>query len=220
MSVPVVPSKPVSVPVVASKRLNPFGCLIHPFDGFYAVKEEGKGSLLASGAIILVFFIATIFKRQSTGYTFNHADLSALNIWLIAAKTLVLYALWVAGNWAVATWMDGEGKAKQIGIVSAYALIPYVAAIIVSTLLSKVLVQEEGMFLGYITSVAMIWSAVLMFIGMLIIHDYGAVKTLQSIALTFAAMGIVVFLAVLFYTLFQQVYVFIYTIYNELLFRL
>ncbi|CAM4088286.1 YIP1 family protein [Paenibacillus alkaliterrae] len=210
----------MSATSASSKKLNPLSCLLHPFDGFYSVKEEGKGSVLASCFIVLVFFIAAVFKRQSTGYTFNLADLSALNVWLIAAKTIVLYALWVAGNWAVATWMDGEGKAVQIGIVSAYALIPYVASIILSTLLSKALVQEEGMFLGYITTVAMIWSAVLMFIGMLTIHDYGAVKTLQSFALTFAAMGIVIFLAVLFYTLFQQVYVFIYTIYNELLFRL
>ncbi|NIK74997.1 hypothetical protein FHS15_000095 [Paenibacillus castaneae] len=203
-----------------SKRLNPFSSLLHPFDSFYAVKEEGKGSLLASALIVLVFFFATIFKRQSTGYTFNLADLSALNIWLIAAKTIVLYALWVAGNWAVATWMDGEGKAKQIAIVSAYASIPYVAAVILTTLFSRVLVQEEGMFLGYITTIAMVWSALLMFIGLQTIHDYGAVKTLQSALLTFAAMAIVVFLVMLFYTLFQQMYVFVYTIYNEMLFRL
>jgi len=210
----------MSASAVSSKKLNPFRSLLHPFDSFYSVKEEGKGSLLASCIIVFVFFIASIFKRQSTGYTFNYADLSALNVWLISAKTVVLYALWVAGNWAVATWMDGEGKARQIAVVSAYAIIPYVTAVIVSTLLSRVLVQEEGMFLGYLTTVAMIWSAVLMFIGLLTIHDYGAVKTLQSIALTFAAMGIVIFLAVLFYTLFQQVYVFIYTVYNEMLFRL
>ncbi|HTG70167.1 MAG TPA: Yip1 family protein [Candidatus Udaeobacter sp.] len=210
----------MTAPAVSPKRLNPFSALLHPFDSFNSVKEDGKGSLLASGMIVLVFFIASIFKRQSTGYTFNLSDLSALNVWLIAAKTIVLYALWVAGNWAVATWMDGEGKAKQIAIISAYAIVPYVAAVIVSTLLSRVLVQEEGMFLGYITTLAMIWSAVLMFIGMLTIHDYGAVKTLQSFAMTFAAMGIVIFLAVLFYTLFQQVYVFIYTVYNEMLFRL
>lgn len=210
----------MSASSVSGKRLLPLRCLLHPFDGFYSVKEEGRGSLLASGIIVLVFFIAAIFKRQSTAYTFNMADLSALNVWLIAAKTIVLYALWVVCNWAVATWMDGEGKAKQIAVVSAYSIIPYVAALILSTLLSKGLVQEEGMFLGYLTTVAMIWSALLMFIGMLTIHDYGAVKTLQSIALTFAAMGIVIFLAVLFYTLFQQVFVFIYTLYNEMLFRL
>jgi hypothetical protein len=201
-------------------RLNPFQSLIHPFDSFYAVKEEGKGSIVVSCLIVLVFFLASVFHRQSTGYTFNYADSSELNVWLIAAKMIVLYALWVAGNWAVATWMDGEGKASEIIIISAYAIIPYVAAVIIVTLLSKVLVQEEGMFLDYILTFAILWSAILMFIGMLTIHDYGALKTLQSIALTFAAMGIVIFLSVLFYTLFHQVYVFLYTVYNELLFRL
>src|SRR5690606_19055484 len=178
------------------------------------------GSLVAAATIIIVFFLATIFKRQSTGYTFNMADLNALNIWIISAKTIVLYGLWVAANWAVATWMDGEGKAKQIAVVSAYAIIPYVVALIATTLLSNVLVMEEGMFLQYIIAVSVLWSALLIFIGMNIIHDYGALKTLQSIALTFVAIGITLFLAVLFYTLFNQVYLFFYTIYNELLFRL
>ncbi|MCM3632116.1 Yip1 family protein [Paenibacillus camelliae] len=202
------------------KRLNPLRTLLHPFESFTAVKDEGKGSLVAAATIIIVFFLATIFKRQSTGYTFNMADLNALNIWIISAKTIVLYGLWVAANWAVATWMDGEGKAKQIAVVSAYAIIPYVVALIATTLLSNVLVMEEGMFLQYIIAVSVLWSALLIFIGMNIIHDYGALKTLQSIALTFVAIGITLFLAVLFYTLFNQVYLFFYTIYNELLFRL
>lgn len=204
----------------ASKRLNPLRSLLHPFESFAAVKDEGRGSLVATVVIVVIFFLATIFKRQSSGYTFNMADLNALNIWIMASKTIVLYGLWVAANWAVATWMDGEGKAKQIAVVSAYALIPYVAALVLTTLLSNVLVMEEGMFLQYIQVIAMLWSALLMFIGMNIIHDYGALKTLQSFALTFAAMGIALFLAVLFYTLFNQVYLFFYTIYNELLFRM
>lgn len=198
---------------------HPLRCLIHPFDGFYEVKEEGKGSAALAAAIVLIFFFAAIVQRQNTGFTFNKNDLDDLNIWLVAAKTLVLYGLWVVGNWAVATWMDGEGKAVQIAVVSAYSIIPYVTSIILVSLLSNVLVMEEGVFLHYLTVVAMLWSAVLMLIGLQTIHDYGFVRNLQAMAMTLAAMGIMVFLAVLFYTLFQQAYVFLLTIYNELLFR-
>lgn len=201
-------------------KLNPFRCLIHPFDGFTAVKEEKKGSILLAGIIVAIFFISALIHRQNTGFIFNLADPTALNIWLIGAKTIVLYVLWVTCNWAVATWMEGEGKAIEIVIVSAYSLIPYVIGTIVTAMLSNVLLQEEGAFLQYIMVVALLWSTVIMVIGMQTIHDYGFVKTLQSILLTFVAMGIVVFLTVLFYTLFQQLYVFFYTIYNELLFRL
>lgn len=201
-------------------KLNPFRCLLHPFDGFNAVKEDGKGSVPFAAAIVIVFFIAAIMYRQNTGYTFNYNDLNDLNILLIATKTIVLFALWVICNWSVATWMEGEGKASEICIVSAYSLIPYVAAIIAVTLLSNVLLEEEGVFLTYIIVIATIWSSILMLIGFLTIHDYGFVRTIQSIVLTFVAMAIVIFLAVLFYTLFQQAYVFLYTIYNELLFRL
>ncbi|MNR52201.1 hypothetical protein D3C85_1719970 [compost metagenome] len=59
-----------------------------------------------------------------------------------------------------------------------------------------------------------------MLIGLLTVHDYGFVRNLQSISLTLAAMAIIVFLVILFYTLFQQTYVFVTTIYNEVLFRL
>jgi len=201
-------------------KLNPFRCLLHPFDGFYAIKEEKGGSILAAAAIICVFIVSALLKRQNTGYIFNYADLSALNLWLILTKTVVLYGLWSACNWAVSTWMDGEGKAAEILIVSAYSLIPYIAATLLTTLLSNVLLQEEGAFLQYILVIAILWSGVLMIIGMGTIHDYGFVKNLQSIVLTFIAMGIVVFLTVLFYTLLQQLYVFFYTLYNEMLFRL
>jgi hypothetical protein len=201
-------------------KLNPFRCLLHPFDGFYAVKEEGKGSAAAASLIVLVFFISAIFHRQSTGFTFNYHDLNDLNIWLIATKTIVLYFLWVSCNWAVTTWMDGEGKAKEIAVVSAYAIIPYVIATIAVTMLSNVLVEEEGAFLSYITTVPLLWSGILMIVGLMIVHDYGFVRSLQSIVLTIVAMAIAVFFVVLFYTLFHQVYVFVYTVYSELLFRI
>lgn len=207
-------------PVLFRKKMNPFRALLHPFDAFYAVKAEGKGSLPFAGAIVAVFFFASVFHRQNTGFIFNPHDLNDLNVLLIAAKTVVLYALWVACNWAVATWMEGEGKASEIAIVSAYSILPYVAGLILTTLLSNVLVKEEGVFLPYVTAVSLLWSGVLMLVGLLTIHDYGFVRTLRSVALTFAAMGIAVFLATLFYTLFQQAYVFASTIYNELLFRI
>lgn len=201
-------------------KLNPFSSLLHPFDSFYAVKEEGKGSLLAAAAIVVVFFFASIFERQNTGFAFNMNNLDELNVWLVAAKTIALYGLWVLSNWVVATWMDGEGKASHIMIVSAYAMIPYVISIIVTTLLSNIMLVEEGVFLQYMTILAILWSSVLMLIGLQTVHDYGFVRNLQSIALTLSAMAIIVFLIILFYTLFQQAYVFVTTIYNEVLFRL
>jgi hypothetical protein len=201
-------------------KLNPFHFLLHPFDGFDRVKEENKGSIFYAGLIVIIYFFAAIYQRQNLGYIFNHNQLSELNIYLIALKTIVMFALWAVSNWAVATWMDGEGKASEIVIVSAYAIIPYVASVILSTMLSNVIVANEGAFLGYITVVGILWSSILMIIGLMIIHDYEFVKTLRSMVLTLVAMLIITFLVVLFYTLYQQAYVFVVTIFNEILFRL
>ncbi|HZG85818.1 Yip1 family protein [Paenibacillus sp.] len=200
--------------------MNLVKIVFHPFESFGAIKDEGKGSPMQAVVIVAAWFAAAMMERQNTGYAFNMNDPDDLNVWLIGAKTALLFGLWVVGNWAVATWLDGEGKAAQIAIVSAYALVPYVASLLLATALSNVFLREEGVFLHYMTTVGTLWSGALLLIGMQIVHDYGFARTVQSLALTVAAMGIIVFLFVLFYTLFQQAWLFVYTIYNELLFRM
>ena len=52
------------------------------------------------------------------------------------------------------------------------------------------------------------------------VHQFSFGKTLALIALTLVAMVLVVFLLVLLLTLFQQVIIFVFTIYTELSYRL
>jgi hypothetical protein len=52
------------------------------------------------------------------------------------------------------------------------------------------------------------------------VHQYSFSKTLGSIIMTLIAMLLILFLAILLLSLFQQVYVFGYSIYTEIAYRI
>ena len=64
-----------------------------------------------------------------------------------------------------------------------------------------------------------LWSVVLMISGIKTVHQYTIPKTLIAMIFTVFAMVIILFIMVLLMSLFQQVYIFIYTIYTELMYR-
>ena len=105
--------------------------------------------------------------------------------------------------------MTGKGKLGEIMTVTSYALIPYILSLFINLLLSHMLTKNEAVFLGIVSAIGLLWSAGLLFAGMMTIHQYSVGKTLLSFVVTLAGMLIIVFLAVLLFTLFMQVLTFV-----------
>lgn len=198
----------------------PFFVLFHPVQGYEDLKYNRKGSLTVSTVILALWFMVTIFDRQMTGFIFNYNRIDKLNILLIFVKTLVVFILWVTANWSLCTLLEGKGKLKDIWITSAYALVPMVIIPAIVTVLSNIITLEEGVFIRYATLIAQVWSAILLLSGMKTIHEYTLKKTVASIGLSAAGMGIIVFLCVLTFSLFQQLFAFASTIWNEVVFKI
>ena len=68
--------------------------------------------------------------------------------------------------------------------------------------------------------VSLIWSGGLIVCGMMQIHDYGLGKTLLFIVMTIAAMLVVIFLMLLFFTLVGDGVGYFVSLYKEIVFRL
>ncbi len=192
----------------------------HPFEGFEDMRWKKAGSIKYSIIIVLLWFIASIFYNRLYGFQFYAEADKMFNVIPYIVQTIVLFLTWVVGNWSICTLLDGEGTMKNIFIYSAYALIPYVVSIYLDVFLSHFLIRDEYIFIEAINYIGLGWSIVLVFSAIKSVHQYSFLKTLFAIALTIVAMLIMLFLLVLLLSLFQQVYVFVYSIYTELAYRM
>ncbi|MDE6091771.1 MAG: YIP1 family protein, partial [Ruminococcus sp.] len=135
-------------------------------------------------------------------------------------KSIVLFMAWTVGNWSVCTLLDGEGTMKNIFIYSAYALVPYISQLYINTVLSHFLVRDEYVFMQTIEIIGTLWTAVLLFSAVKSVHQYTVSKTFTAIFLTVVVMFIMLALLILFMALVQQIYIFISTVYTEIVYRI
>ena len=191
----------------------------HPFEGFEDMRWKKAGSLKTAFLIVLAFFVGTVLYQRNFGLQFAAVNDKLFNIVPYFIRSVVLFATWVIGNWAVCTLLDGEGTMKNICIYSAYSLIPYIAMLFIILILSHILIQDEIVFIVVIRYIGTGWTALLLFSAIKSVHQYSFLKTAAAILLTIAAMLIMLFLLVLFLSLIQQVWVFVSTIYTELFYR-
>lgn len=197
-----------------------FYTMFHPFQGFEELKLKKRGSVGLSVLILAIWFLAAIMNRQLTGFIFNPFRVDKLNIFSLLPGTIILFAVWVISNWGFCTLLDGNGTFKEIWIVSAYALVPYVTFTFINIFLSNFITIEGAVFLNWIYKIGQYWSVVLIILGLKEIHQYTIKKTLTSMLLTILGILIITFLTLLTFSLYNQVATFVKTVYNELIYRL
>ena len=190
-----------------------------PFEGFEDLRWKKGGSVLYASIVVLLWFVAEIVHDNLVGYQFAVTNPKMFSIVPYLVQTIVLFLVWVIGNWSICTLLEGEGTIKNIYIYSAYSLIPYVVGLYVRTLLSHVLIQDEAIFITCITVISTVWSVALMFNAIKAVHQYSIGKTILALILTVVAMLMILILVVLLVALFQQVYVFVSSVYTEITYR-
>lgn len=194
--------------------------IFHPVEGFEDMRWKKAGSLKISGIIIALLFVSMVADRQLTGFQFNHAYVKVFNVVPLLVQSVVYFVAWVIANWMLCTLFDGEGTLKKICIYSAYALVPFIGGTFLSVIISNFVVSEEMIWMTAVYYLGMGWSIVLMIQAMKAVHQYTFLKTIVSMFFTLVAMLLILFLAILMLSLFQQVYVFVYSIYTEISYRI
>ena len=196
-----------------------FHVIFHPFDGFWDLKHEKRGSVRA-GATILVMVIATFYYQAiGKGYILNPRGTYADLIGVILSVALPL-GLWIVANWCLTTLFDGEGSLKDIFIASTYALLPLVLLMIPTTIASNFILANEANMLSLLNTVAFIWVGMLLFFGMMVTHDYGIGKNVLTTLGTILGMICIMFIAILFTTLLGKLVSFVTNIVTEIQYRM
>lgn len=194
-----------------------FATMIHPSNTFTTIKEKKEGSVILCLITLVVYYIVTVLNTISRGFLFSRYNPETFNSLWELVRSVGLVALWVLANWMVCTLMQGKGKFKEILIVTCYSLWPLIIEKVVYIAFSNVLLPAEGSFLGIFSTIATVYFALLMVMGLLKIHDFSFGRLMGTTLLTVLAMAAIIFLGIMMVILIQQLYGFIVTIVTEIL---
>ena len=196
-----------------------FHIILHPFDGFWDLKHEKRGSLPAALTILTMVILTFYYQAIGQGYLLNPQENYSTLITVLLSVG-VPFALWTIANWCLTTLFDGEGSYKDIFIATCYALMPVVIIMIPTTIISNFLVTEELDILSVVNAFAFIWAGLLIFCGMMVTHDYSIFKNVLTTLGTIVGMVIIMFIALLFSTLLGKLVSFVANIVTEIQFRM
>ena len=198
--------------------LYAFHLIFHPFDGFWDLKHEKRGSVRAGTTILGFTILAFFYQSIGRGYIFNPRETySSIFVQVLSVAVPVL--LFCLANWCLTTLFDGEGSFKDIYIAVTYSLTPLPFMVILSTILTNVLTKTESTIVGLLVTFGYIWVGLLIFFGTLVTQDYSLGKNVITILGTIVAMGVIMFVAILFSSLIIKMVTFIVTIFQEIGYR-
>ncbi len=128
-----------------------------------------------------------------------------------------VFAVFIVSNWLISTMLGYSGKFYEISTVTALALMPYIAVNIFNAALSNILTSEESMFLSIFTAIAVVWGVMVLVLGFSKIHETGIFGTVWLILLTLFGVAIIIFLVMVFFSLWQQFADFCTDVFREII---
>lgn len=194
--------------------------LFHPFDGFWDLIHEKRGTMAAATTYLVLFLATRIIKLMFTSFQFVNAPLQYLNVFEQVASLLLPFLILCLGNWSMTTLFDGKGRFSDIYMAMCYALVPYTLIQLPMVLVSNVISVEEGSFYTVLIAFSIIWCLFMAFIGLMQVHDYTPGKTFIFLIVTVLAALVIIFLLLLFFSLLGDAASYFISLYREIAFRL
>ena len=199
--------------------LYAFHLIFHPFDGYWDLKHEKRGSLRAALIILVLTVLSFAYQAVGQSYLFS-PRVSYTSVFMQLAGILVPLVLFVTANWCLTTLFEGEGSFKDVFIACCYSLTPIILFIPASTLLTHVVTASETGFVSLMTSIAYVWLFFLLFFGTMVTHDYSLSKNMGTILGTIVGMVLIMFVCALFSSLLIKMISFVSNLVTEIQFRM
>lgn len=196
--------------------------IFHPFDGFWDLIHEKRGSLAAANTILVLVLLVQILKLQFTNFLVPGYDIrwEYINIIKYLLGTILPIIIGCVGNWCLTTLFDGKGKLKDIYMALMYAMTPFVLIQIPLLFVSNIITLEELAFYTFFSILSTVWSAALLLAAIMMVHDYSFMKAILCVIFTAVAMLIIVFIILLFFSLISDTVAYFVSLYKEIIFRL
>ena len=194
--------------------------ITHPFDGFWDLVHEKRGTIAAANTFLLLFLVIRVLKLILTNFQFISAPVQHINVLEEMGSLLLPFLVLCIANWAMTTLFEGKGRFKDIYMGMCYALVPYIIIQLPMILISNMLTYEEGSLYSVMISFSVIWSVFIVFVGLMKIHDNGPGKTVIFLIVTIVGAAVILFLMLVFFSLLSDAVAFFVSFYREIVFRL
>ena len=196
-----------------------FYTISHPMDGYYWIRHREYGSVPLAILMVILFSFSFTANRLLASFVVNDLDPRGIDMLYELMGVLAFYLLLCVSNWSVTCLMNGEGRLKDIAVAIGYGTVTMTFVMILSTIISQLIADEEQAFYGILIGVGIAYGVIMMLIGIMQVHNYTLGKTLLTLLITIIAALIIVFLLLLLSNLLGLVYNFFHSIYTELIFR-
>ncbi len=197
----------------------PIYIITHPVQGFNEFKVEKKGKMYAALSILAFYILVQILTPNYEGGTTNVANPMNFNSLKIVVFGVVPVILIAVANWSITSLFDGKGKMKEIFMMICYCYFPLAVCGLLRLIVSNFVTSDEVLFLTIIDIVGLFGTGYMLFMGLVVIHEYGVFKTIISVIGTVVAILIILFLALLIFDLANQVFSFFSSIFKEIMVR-
>ena len=195
-----------------------FYVIFHPFDGYYDLKHEHRGSVRASIVFLAATIVTFFYQSIGQGYVLNPTRATS-TIFTQLISVLVPVFLFVLANWCLTTLFEGEGSFKDIFVAACYSLVPLPMLIIPATIASNWVTATEASLVTFVGTIAFIWVGLLLIAGMMVTHDYSMFKNIITILGTIVAMAFIIFIVLLFSMLLSKLVSFVTNLITEIQYR-
>lgn len=168
-------------------------CMYHPFRSFYDIKYLNMGSMKIAVSLTLLYYFTSVLAVTESDFRYTTFNVNTYNSLFQIVQTIGLILLWSAANWAVSTLQHGNGRLKEVYLVTAYSTLPLILYNLISTPLSHMLASSDSTMISGLHTLALIFTGVMICVGLMAIHDFSFPRFIATSILTVFFMIFLVF---------------------------
>ena len=191
-------------PGLVRKTAYGFHILFHPFDGFWDLRHENRGSLTGGIAIFSSVILSQLLRELLMNEQFA-GTLTFGGLLQTLLQNVGIVLLFVVANWCLTTLMDGKAHMADIFTVCCYATLPLLLSNLICIPLSHILTLNEALYITFFSVFGLVWTLFLFFCGIMTVQQYSFTKNIATSFLTVIGMGIISFILVLLVTTVAQI---------------
>ncbi|WP_139993446.1 YIP1 family protein [Paenibacillus paridis] len=153
------------------------------------IAENQSIPLMFASVLIVVGYMVLVAGQWAVGFIFSESAFHDISLASEAVAYFVPWLLWVLSSYLIGSVMKGEGTIRNVFIVNAYAMIPYIVLTLPLKLLSNILTLQESILYTSGIVVIQIWVLLLFFMATQAVQNYNLKEAIQMVVVSLFTMG-------------------------------